>query len=669
MSSRLSSARAMSRSSVATSARAARAHHAGGRGFIRILGALLVALVGLSPMASFSAASAAGDMPIIRKVDTTDENKVALTILPPAATGTDAQTKIQENGKTITGADVKTITDANIPMAVALVIDASATTLTDDALTKTKEAAKAMVLAKKPNQQFALITTQGTGRTIQTFTDNTDAIIASIDNLSASADNALWNAVQLGAGLLQNMPDAQRNLVVVSASPDVASAPGTYGDVRSQLRSANAIAFAVGLQTKNGLDEGGLADIAEATGGRYLSTADPATATQILTGLQRNLQSQTIVTYQSLGGATLDINVQIGTGIATAHVSRGTISEGASVNPVVVEDAAVPFFSGPGGLIITATISLLCVGLLLYGIVELIGNDRNRLSSALRPYQEGGFDPDEQTDFSKLADSEIIKKAIAATGKAAEDRGLLQVVQTRLEQADLPLKPAEALFFTGALGLVSMLVGAIFFQFIGIAVAALLFLAIPVLVTGTLAKRRRKKFTSQLPDTLQLLAGSLRAGYSLVQGLDAVSKQCSAPMSTELLRAMSEARLGRPVEEALQDVSDRMGSDDFEWAVMAIKIQREVGGNLAELLMTVSETMVGRERLRREIKGLTAEGRVSAIVLSGLPFAIGALIWVMNPAYMEPLIGNQYGQLALVGAVIMIGFGYWLMMKMIEIEV
>jgi tight adherence protein B len=139
-------------------------------------------------------------------------------------------------------------------------------------------------------------------------------------------------------------------------------------------------------------------------------------------------------------------------------------------------------------------------------------------------------------------------------------------------------------------------------------------------------------------------------------------------MGTELQRAMSEARLGRPVEDALQEVSDRMGSDDFEWAVMAIKIQREVGGNLAELLMTVSETMIARERLRREVKALTAEGRISAIVLTMLPPIIGALISFMNPTYMEPLFQNTLGQYALVGAGIMIGVGYWAMMKLIEIE-
>lgn len=630
--------------------------------------AVVATVTVLAPLAFVNAASAADNV-VIRKVDTTNGKQVGLVILPPPSTGSNSPIKISENGKTVTGASTQTAAEAGLPMNLVIAVDNSANSLTDDTLTKQKDAAKALIQSKPDNEQIAIVASQGTGVTVQPLTDNTEALLNSVDNLKASADNALWNAVQLGTGLLQNSPERQANIIVMSSSPDKASKSGTYTAVRSQLRSANAVAFTVGFETKNGLESGNLSDLAISTGGRYVSTADPSTATQILAGLQRNISNQAVVTYNSLGGDTHDITVQIGTGTATAHVSNGVISEGASVNPVVVQSNAPGFLSGSMGLIIIASVSLLCVGLLLYGIVEVIGNDRNRLSSALLPYQEGGFDPDAHTDFSKLADSEIIKKAVAATAKAAEERGLLQVVQNRLEQADLPLKPAEALFFTGVLAFVFMVIGAIFFNFIGIAVALLVFLALPVMITGFLAKRRKKKFTSQLPDTLQLLAGSLRAGYSLVQGLDAVSKQCAQPMATELQRAMSEARLGRPVEEALQEISDRMQSDDFEWAVMAIKIQREVGGNLAELLMTVSETMVGRERLRREVKGLTAEGRISAIVLAGLPFVIGVLISFMNPAYMKPMLGNFYGQMALVGATVMIGVGYWLMMKMIEIEV
>src|SRR5690606_30724328 len=138
---------------------------------------------------------------------------------------------------------------------------------------------------------------------------------------------------------------------------------------------------------------------------------------------------------------------------------------------------------------------------------------------------------------------------------------------------------------------------------------------VPIAVVNLLARRRRATFMAQLPDTLQLLSGTLRAGYSLMQGVEAVSQEADDPMGLELRRVVTEARLGRPLEDALDGTAERMGSPDFGWAVMAIRIQREVGGNLSELLLTVAETMIARERLRRDIRALTAEGRVSAIVL------------------------------------------------------
>src|SRR4029077_6299411 len=155
--------------------------------------------------------------------------------------------------------------------------------------------------------------------------------------------------------------------------------------------------------------------------------------------------------------------------------------------------------------------------------------------------------------------------------------------------------------------------------------AAVLIIAavIPLGILPALAARRRRTFTSQLPDMLQLMAGALRAGYSLMQGVEAVAQEVDDPMGSELRRVLAEARLGRVLEEALDDMADRMGSADFKWAVMAVRIQREVGGNLAELLSTVAETMIARERLRREVRALTAEGRISAIVLLLLPIGLG----------------------------------------------
>ena len=161
----------------------------------------------------------------------------------------------------------------------------------------------------------------------------------------------------------------------------------------------------------------------------------------------------------------------------------------------------------------------------------------------------------------------------------------------------------------------------------GAVVAAVMILFV-FAILSFLSGRERRRFESQLPDTLTLLSTSLRAGYSLLQAVEAVASEAPDPTAREFGRAVAEIRLGRQVVGGLEGVADRTGSEDFTWAVMAIEIQRGVGGNLSEVLQTVADTMLQRNRLRGEVKALTAEGRISAIVLAGLPFA---LVWLPVP--------------------------------------
>jgi tight adherence protein B len=165
------------------------------------------------------------------------------------------------------------------------------------------------------------------------------------------------------------------------------------------------------------------------------------------------------------------------------------------------------------------------------------------------------------------------------------------------------------------------------------------------------------------------MSTSLRAGYSLLQATEAVSAEAPDPTAREFGRAIAEARLGRTVTDALVGVVDRTQSKDFEWAVMAIEIQREVGGNLAEVLQTVGDTMRARNRLKGEIKALTAEGRISAIVLGALPFLLFGFLWFSNRDYLQPLIENVFGQIAIgVGILLMAGGLFWLK-KIVDIEI
>lgn len=630
--------------------------------------ALAVVSAAVIVVATGAAPAYAEDVPVIRKVDSSQFPKVSLTVLkPPAASAADA-VQLSENGRPVTNSTSRTMTEANVPIGIVLAIDTSEAMKQGDAVTKAKAAAVAMVEAKQPNQKFAVVAFNGIARPVVNFTDDAKLLTDGINGLQASNDSAMWSGLSMAAGLFADdaASDLQPNVVLVSGAPDTVSGKGAFDGARSGLRGEHAAVFVVGVQQQTPIDGTSLAQLALDTGGRYIETQTPDSLTQILSGFGNALSNQAIVEYTSLGGKSLEIEVGVGVLTTKAYVSPGTVAEGSQVSPTVVDGSkSPPFFRGTVGLVVIGILSLAGVGLILYGVIEIVGTERNQLSRALRPYSD---EPEEGRDFSKIADSEIIKKAVASTARLADERGLLQVVERKLEQADLPLRPAEALFFTAVAAVVAMVVGLAVGKLIGMAVAGLVFAYLPIFTVNTLARRRRRKFTAQLPDTLQLLGGSLRAGYSLVQGLDAVSKQADAPMGQELQRAMGEARLGRPVDEALQEISDRMGSDDFEWTVMAIKIQREVGGNLAELLDTVAETMVARERLRREVRALTAEGRLSAYVLCALPFGVGTVISVLNPSYMTPMWHNFLGQVAVAVAMVMVIVGYVVMTKLIEIE-
>jgi len=321
-----------------------------------------------------------------------------------------------------------------------------------------------------------------------------------------------------------------------------------------------------------------------------------------------------------------------------------------------------------GGLLALAALILLA-----YGIGLIFFRDRSELDTALQPYADSyvsDSDEDEDPNAGGLAQTKVLQRAVELTGQFAENRGFLARVEGSLERADLPLRAAEAIFFYVALTVVVTALALVLSQNLIVAVLVLVaFIIIPPAYLNYKARKRQAAFLSQLPDTLQLLSGSLRAGYSLQQGVEAVSQEVEDPMGRELRRVMVEARLGRPLETALDDAAARMASPDFEWAVMAIRIQREVGGNLAELLMIVSETMLQRERLRRDVKALTAEGRISAIVLAILPVILGFAMYVINPDYIRTLFDETVGQLLILGGIVLALIGFFWMKKVIEIEV
>ncbi len=189
-----------------------------------------------------------------------------------------------------------------------------------------------------------------------------------------------------------------------------------------------------------------------------------------------------------------------------------------------------------------------------------------------------------------------------------------------------------------------------------------------VWITRSISKRQGK-LVDQLADTLSILASSLRAGYSFLQAIDTVAKEIGEPSASEFQRVVAEIRLGRPIDDALIAMAERVGSADLKWAVIAVNIQRTVGGNLAEVLDTVANTVRERAYIRRQVKTLSAEGRISVAILASLPFLVLLYLSIVNPTYLTPLFTTVPGKVMLVAGATMMGFGIWVMTRIVKIDV
>jgi tight adherence protein B len=368
-------------------------------------------------------------------------------------------------------------------------------------------------------------------------------------------------------------------------------------------------------------------------------------------------------------GNPASVEVSVGNQTSSANVLLpGTYEGGQALRPALAPaPTKIPLFDNEVVLLLAMGLVLVAAAGAAYAIASTMIKDD--LSNVLQPYA-GAMGDDVDDGENALQRSALMQRAVAITEQVAENQGMLTRAEVALERANLPLRAGEALVFYALIVIGVTVVALVFSRNV---VAGLVFgivaaLAPPAIV-NFIASSRRKKFMAQLPDTLSLLSGTLRAGYSLMQGVEAVSQEVDEPMGVELRRVVTEARLGRPLEESLESSADRMDSPDFAWAVMAIRIQREVGGNLAELLMTVADTMVQRERLRRDVRTLTAEGRVSAYVLAGLPFGLALIMYLLNPDYTGELFTDTLGIIMLVMAGVSMLVGFLWMRKIINIEI
>jgi tight adherence protein B len=243
-------------------------------------------------------------------------------------------------------------------------------------------------------------------------------------------------------------------------------------------------------------------------------------------------------------------------------------------------------------------------------------------------------------------------------------------LEAMLEQAELPMKAGEFAAFTVLCALAGGIVGALLLT--NILFVLLVAAAASLIPYGWLLharKKRQKTMAEQLPDVLSILASSLRAGHSFLQALDQVAGEIKEPSAGEFHRVVSEIRLGRSIDDAMNEMAERVGSEDMRWAVMAVNIQRQVGGNLAEVLDIVANTVRERAYVHRQVRVLSAEGRLSIAILTALPFGIFFYLALVNPEYVAPLFNTMIGRILLLVGGTLMGLGVFVMTRIVRIDV
>lgn len=317
--------------------------------------------------------------------------------------------------------------------------------------------------------------------------------------------------------------------------------------------------------------------------------------------------------------------------------------------------------------LLAVLVAALCFGLLV-GLLSIRSRAKKEHAMTERLNYFAGVQQD-RSQKQQLTPKTVLYNCIEAIAKALGQLQHGRRIELLMQQADWPIRGTEfeaiLLLWGGLVGLITFLVtlkGAMFFA------GALAGILMGLALLGLRIRRRRKKFTNQLGDMLTMVANALRAGFSFMQAFELIAREMDAPMGREVQLVVNEVNLGNTLESALDNMQRRVASPDFELVVTAVLIQRQVGGDLASILDTISETIAERVRMRREVMTLTAQGRLSGWVLAAVPFALSVIIYIVNPGYLKPLIESDIGHMFIIGAIIMEIIGFIIIQRIVDIK-
>jgi len=600
---------------------------------------------------------AAGASLSLRGIDTSSYPTVRVTVVAPVA-ATAAPPTLTENGNAVVGLQATNLASTK---SVVVAIDRSRS-MAGAKLADALDAARAFLHTKSPTDRVSVVAFGSKAVQLTTFSQSTADADDALRLLKVDTANgtALYDALQLSASSLRSQVGRARVVVLLTDGKDF----GSQTSLQTALTTAHdtgtlVYPIAVGGDSATVAP---LRQMARETGGSFKSAASSSSLHAVYSSIASELKRTWRVEYVTAArpGDKLHLRVLLNPeGAASTDVTI----PGSSAPGPAGDALPSPLYSSIGGLLLTMLVAFLVLTACGFLFATAKGS---WVKTRLAPHVEGSRKARKREKGQRLA-------AFAGLFRATEDafghRRVWRHLQRKLERADLPLRTVEFAYLIVGCGFALALFAAVSGRpSLQILIALAVGGAIPYFFVSLKAKKRMNAFDDQLPDLLVTLAASLKAGHSFKQGIQTIVDEGHEPASKELGRVITDTRLGRPMDEALAETAERIGSKNFSFVITAVTIQRQVGGSLAGLFDMVADTVRQRQQFARKIKGLTAMGRASAYVLVGLPFFIAAALTLLNPSYMAPLYNTSTGHTLIIGGLVMMAFGSLILKKLVSFK-
>ena len=621
------------------------------------------------------AAGQTEDDPLPLPVEDTDVSAhpdVVLTIsVPREFVGLDIPADafiVTENGNEV---DVAVAPLPSDDLEVVLVLDTSGS-MAGDPLAAAQAAALSFIDAMPPGVNVSVVRFASGTSAASSFTTDVEVTTSAVLGLQASGETALYDGLLEATDQFDPTSAARRTVVLLSDGGDTVS-ESTLEQALMALIDKRVSFYAIELQTPEN-DPDALVRLAAATGGAVVAATDPDALGGIFEEIAAQLINRYELAYRSdaFGPAEVVVSVEVD-GVTAEATQRLRFPAEPVAAPAPAEPEPVaerqPATTRPGspveltiwqqGTSFYAGLLLLAAGLFI-ALFATKGVQRKRKSVlASDPL---AVPTAKSSGLSSVADRAV---RLAEASLQGERSGRVNRV---LEQAGISMRAGEFVVLTAVAAIVGAAIGYLLLALPGAAAGAAVSLFVVRVIVSRKAEKRKAAFAEQLPDTLHLIAGSLRAGFGLLQAIEVIASESPSPTTEEFQRVKVEVQLGRDVDEALHAMAERVGSEDFAWVVDGIQIHREVGGDIAEIIDSVNATIRARNQIRRRIRALSAEGRISAVVLIILPIVLVAFILIVNPSYVGELTSSPLGRWLIAFSVIAMGVGVVWIKRIIRLE-